>query len=185
MCIRDSYDGGFFEQNALRMDYCPVKEKTWIRFVRVSRDYLEKRYQAFKREVNRYLVNGNKTVIPIVVVKGRSFKKVFHNVTVWPHRLRSDMFNRNAVTGIDVILSLADQRLLNVTIEWFENIGSVVVRGYFVTSINGDDMYGRCGFLYELGEPEFRGRKGNMVHLTSDIRVILCPYYVEWRWRCL
>jgi len=76
------YDGGNFEQNAVRMDYCPIKEKTWIRFIRVSREFLEKRYEAFKREVERYLMNGNKTIIPIVVIKGETFEKTFYNVTV-------------------------------------------------------------------------------------------------------
>ncbi len=101
--------------------------------------------------------------------------------------MRDDYFLEDTITAIDVILSLSDAGLITHRLNWYESIGSAgIVKNYFVDEINGDESYGRCGFVYELGENMFAGFRGNHIHIPSDIRVLqTTPDYVEFFWICI
>lgn len=107
-------------------------------------------------------------------------------MSVTPHNLRPDVFQRDVVTAIDVILSLGDQGKLNYTLQWYESIGSArVVKNYWVESINGDEAEGRCGFVHEEGRLQGLDFGGNHIHLPADVKVLNSPDYAWWFYICI
>ncbi|MBA7525844.1 hypothetical protein ES705_18002 [subsurface metagenome] len=109
----------------------------------------------------------------------------YQNVTVTPHNLRNDFFQDGVITAIDVIMSLGDKGLLTYKLNWYSTIGLAEVKNYYVDGINNDNAYGKCGFVYEVGDFTFQGFAGNHIHIPSDIRIITSPEYEEWFWICL
>ncbi|MFC1803002.1 hypothetical protein ACFL0D_03435 [Thermoproteota archaeon] len=68
----------------------------------------------------------------------------------------------------------------------YEDIGSaLIVKNYWVESIDEDEAYGRCGFVNESGVLDHRGFAGNHIHLPSDIRVLNSPEYIMYFWICV
>ena len=59
-----------------------------------------------------------------------------------------------------------------------------------VTRLNDDSQQGRAGFYYDVGENALRGKRAaggggfsnNSLHISPDIRVVVSPEYLDWRW---
>ena len=181
------YDGGWPENNAWRMDLFPYKDRSSIRLRQIEIDRIQAIYDSFAEETVLTKLDDGNIVIPEVIIQGKSTVRVFENVDVSAHNLRDDFFLEGTITAIDVILSLSDAGLITHRLNWYESIGSAgIVKNYFVDEINGDESYGRCGFVYELGEDLFAGFRGNHIHIPSDIRVLqTTPDYVEFFWICI
>jgi hypothetical protein len=180
------YDGGWSENNVFRMDHYTVKEKMTITLYQESRSEISNYYSIFNNEVSRISRNNGNVIIPEVIIRGQSKKLQFSNVLVSPHNLRDDVFQNDVITAIDVIMSLADQDELTYELQWYDSIGSTeIVRDYWIESINDDEAYGRCGFVYEEGSKEYKRFRGNHVHIPSDIRPLNSPEYEEWFWICI
>ena len=181
------YDGGWPENNAWRMDLFPYKDRSSIRLRQIEVDRIQAIYDSFAEETVLTKLDDGNIVIPEVIIQGKSTVRVFENVDVSAHNLRDDFFLEGTITAIDVILSLSDAGLITHRLNWYESIGSAgIVKNYFVDEINGDESYGRCGFVYELGEDLFAGFRGNHIHIPSDIRVMqTTPDYVEFFWICI
>ena len=181
------YDGGWPENNAWRMDLFPYKDQSSIRLRQIEVDRIQAIYNYFAEETVLTKLDDGNIVIPEVIIQGKSTVRVFENVDVSAHNLRDDFFLEGTITAIDVILSLSDAGLITHRLNWYESIGSAgIVKNYFVDEINGDESYGRCGFVYELGEDLFAGFRGNHIHIPSDIRVLqTTPDYVEFFWICI
>ena len=181
------YDGGWPENNAWRMDLFPYKDRSSIRLRQIEVDRIQAIYDSFAEETVLTKLDDGNIVIPEVIIQGKSTVRVFENVDVSAHNLRDDFFLEGTITAIDVILSLSDAGLITHRLNWYESIGSAgIVKNYFVDEINGDESYGRCGFVYELGEDLFAGFRGNHIHIPSDIRVLqTTPDYVEFFWICI
>ena len=60
-----------------------------------------------------------------------------------------------------------------------------IVRSYWVSRINADQMHDRCGFVYEAGDLDYLFFRGNHIHIPSDFRPINSPQYVEYFWICI
>jgi hypothetical protein len=182
------YEGGWPEKSYHRMDYYPVKDKMHISFRRVGQAELERRYGIWRKEVRRRRANGGKVVIPEVRIEHARARQpfsenevsVFENVEVRPHNLRADMFAEGVVTATDVIMSLGDQGKINYEVWWYDRIGIVEVKDYFVECIDNHPHSGMCGFVYDLGEKN--DRDGNHIHAMTDIRVLQSPEYVLFFW---
>ncbi len=185
------YAGGGFESNAVRMDLYPVKDGTRVRFFREDAKRLAELYAAFRAEVARWRNHGNRTIIPQVLIRGPNWTLTFKDVEVRPFDWRGDVLQPGVVTALDVLLSLGEQGLLAaLKLTWYPKIGRAdPIDNFFVELIaaggKSAQAVGSCGFIYEVGESTFRQFKGNFVHMASDVRVILCPEYMEWSWRCL
>ncbi|MCK4282811.1 MAG: hypothetical protein KAX44_00735, partial [Candidatus Brocadiae bacterium] len=103
------------------------------------------------------------------------------------HGLREDIFKPGEITGADVMVSLADRGDISLRATWKDHVGRALAQGYFFTRFNDEQAHGRAGFTYELGEKALGGRRqrrfgNNHFHMTSDIRIIVSPEYVRWRW---
>jgi len=185
------YAGGGFEPNAVRMDHYPVKDGLAVRVYREDPKRLAALYEGFRTEVARRAAHGGQVVVPQVVIRGPRWKLEFRDVPVRPHGVRVDLFQPGVVTGLDVLLSLGEQGLLRgLKLTWYDRIGRAdPVDSYFVELIAAEggsaEAFDSCGFLYEVGELALRGFKGAFVHIPADARVIVCPEYMEWSWRCL
>ena len=181
------YDGGWPENNAWRMDLFPYKDRSSIRLRQIEIDRIQAIHSSFAEEVRRTKLDNGNLIIPEVIIRGNTSAQVFENVDVSSHNLRDDIFLEGTITAIDVILSLSDTGLITHRLNWYESIGSAgIVKNYFVDEINRDESYGRCGFVYELGEDLFAGFQGNHIHIPSDIRVLqTTPDYVEFFWICI
>lgn len=177
------YAGGWSEKNRYRMDYYPYKDTMYIQVHTVSSEIRERIHKTFKEEVER---KKNKTVIPLVIIKGVKTDLQIENVKVTAHNLRNDYFQNGVITAMDVILSLADQGLISYDLYWYDSIGTAdIVRSFWVNRINEDESRGRCGFVYEAGSFQYQGFTGNHIHIPADLRVIMSPEYVEFFWICL
>lgn len=180
------YDGGWPECNAYRMDHYPYKDKMYIRIYREDKKKLEKRYSIFRKEIERLKKNMGKVIIPEVIIDGPITNFVLKDIEVTSHNLREDIFVKGYITAIDVIMSLGDQKRISYDLQWYDSIGSAgVVKNYWVEKINKDQAIGRCGFVYEAGSYDFKGFRGNHIHLPSDTRGINSPEYVLFFWICL
>ena len=181
------YDGGWPENNAWRIDLFPYKDRSSIQFRQIEADRIQAIYASFAEEVERAKLSNGNLIIPKVIIRGSVSTQEFENVDVTSHNTRDDFFQEGTITAIDVILSLSDAGLITHRLNWYESIGSAgIVKNYFVDEINGDESYGRCGFVYELGEDVFSGFRGNHIHIPSDIRVLqTTPAYVEYFWICI
>jgi hypothetical protein len=181
------YSGGWSEDNAFRMDHYPWKEGATIRF-RYSNSYLLNRiHETFRNEISRLNGNNGTIIIPEIRIIGKDDDTRFYDIEVTSHNFRDDLFQEGVVTGIDAILSLKDQGLIDsYDLQWYDEIGTAkIVRNYWINGINDDVAYGTCGFVYEFGDHEFDGFSGNHIHLPSDARVLNSPEYGLWYWICL
>jgi hypothetical protein len=129
--------------------------------------------------------NNGSVIIPEVIIRAPSGNLEFQNVEVKSHNLRNDFFQEGVITAIDVIMTLGDNELITYELNWYESIAGSEVKDYYVDAINGDRTYARCGFVYEAGDRDFDGFRGNHIHIPSDIRTINSPEYVEWFWICI
>ncbi len=179
------YDGGWEEESVLRMDHYPYKPKMELRIIRESSTYLQSIYNTYRQEVQRRNANNGTIIIPEVIIRSPHNNLNFQDVEVTAHNLRNDTLQKGVITAIDVIMSLGDQGLITYVLNWYETIGRAVVKNYYVDGINEDLAYARCGFVYEVGDLDFSGPKGNHIHIPSDIRIITSPEYEEWFWICL
>jgi len=180
------YDGGWSENKVFRMDHYPWKEGTTLKFFRTDASSLRDIYAVHKDEITRKNGNGEKIIIPKVIIRGRGFREEFTNVEVTPHNLRNDIFREDVITAIDVIMSLGDQGKITYDLTHYESIGSArIVRSYWVSSINGETEHDRCGWVYEAGSRQYTGFSGNHIHLPSDTRILNSPEYVEYFWICI
>jgi len=185
------YHGGHRqgEEPVHRMDCHPYKDWMTIRVYPVAPARLEAIHAAFRAEVQRR-ENDGKVVVPTVTVALPDRPALrFEDVEVSPHGLRDDMFQEDVLTVADVMLSLADQGRLTLDVEWLEELGDTLVQSYYFTRFDGVRARGRAGFTYGSGEEVFRNVRptwgffgNNRFHMTADIRVVLCPQYVRWRW---
>jgi len=177
---RAYYDGGWPENNVFRMDHYPYKEKMYIELMQKNPGALANIYAVHSAEIERKKRNNGKVIIPEVIIRGTLDELHFFDVEVEPHNLRTDTFQEGVITGIDIIISLADQGKISYDLQWYDSIGTAeIVRSYWVERINEDQASGRCGFVYETGA---RGISGNHIHIPSDFRVINSPEYAEWFW---
>ncbi len=185
------YAGGGFEPNAVRMDHYPVKDGLAVRLYREDPGRLATLYAGFRREAERRAAHGGRVVVPEVTIRGPGWTLAFRNVEVHPHGVRSDLFQPEVVTALDVLLALGEQGALSgLELTWYARIGRAdPVDAYYVTFIAGGGhsakAYDRCGFVYELGEVLFRSIRGTLVHITADARVLVSPEFIVWSWRCL
>ena len=180
------YDGGWEEDNVFRIDHYPYKPLMYIRLFQVDSDKIKKIYKTYEKEIDRIEQNNGSIIIPEVTIEFEDGdKEEFENVNVTAHNLRDDFLEKGVITAIDVIMSLGDQGLIDYELEYYETIGGSEVETYYVEEINDDKTEGRCGFVYEEGDEDFKGFTGNHIHIPSDIRVINSPEYVKWFWICV
>ncbi len=180
------YSGGWPERSVFRPDHYPWKDDTTLRFFREDPGRLEAVYSEWRDETKRKRLAGNKLIIPVVYIRGRTFTKEFRNVEVVPHNMRGDMFQEGVVTGLDVIMSLGDQKQISYDLKWYESMGAAeIVKDYWVERVDADQAYGRCGYVYEAGSLKYRRFTGNHIHLPTPSRVLNSPEYVEFFWICI
>ena len=179
------YDKGRKENNVFRIDHYPYKSKMGFEFFQVSNSHLNNIYETFREEIARLNVNNGSLIIPRVTIESPRNHKKYYNVTVTAHNLRDDTFQDGVITAIDVILSLGDQGKITYQLQWYETIGRAEVLSYWVEGINQDIAYARCGYVYEAGDYDFQDKKGNHIHIPSDIRIITSPQYEKWFWICI
>jgi hypothetical protein len=181
------YDGGWPERNVWRMDLYPYKDKTTIQIFQIDELSLFNIYDVFSKDTQRKKLLLDKFEIPKIIIRGIDSELIFEKIEIEPHNLRKDYFVEDSITAIDAILTLGDLGLISNSIKWYESIGTAgVVKNYFVNEINGEKSAGRCGFVYEIGEKEFLGFRGNHIHIPSDLRIIdTIPEYIEYFWICI
>lgn len=178
------YSGGWPEANSFRMDMYPYKNGMDFWMHRESDDRLDAIYDTFIGEVDRLSNNGGKIIIPEVTIRSPSTSTLFRDVEVTAHDVRTDVLQLGVVTGLDAILSLAEQeKLSRLKLTWYERIGTAnPVQSYWLEQIDQAEASGTCGFVYETGA---RGIGGNHIHVPSDVRVTVSPEYALWFWICL
>ena len=181
------YSGGFDnELNAVRMDHYPWKPGTMINFYREDPSYISQVYSTFEEEVTRLANNGGIVIIPVVTINSETFNLEFYNITVTPHNLRDDTLQIGVITALDVIMTLGDLGYITYELEWITSLrGASYVHSYFVDQINSDKTVGRCGFLYEVGDNDFKSPGINYIYLSSDERILTSPEYLMFFWGCL
>ncbi len=183
---RAHYDGGWWENTVFRMDHYVIKEKTTIEIIQKEASYINQIYDVYREEIERLNENNGKVIIPEVIIEGKTDTIQFTDVEVQPHNLRSDIFQPDVITAIDVILTLGDEGNISYDLQWYDTVGTAgIVRSYYVQRIDDDESYDRCGFVYEEGSYLFEGFQGNHVHILSDVRVINSPEYEKWFWICI
>jgi hypothetical protein len=167
------------------MDHYIWKPATTLTFYITYKEKLDEIYETYANEVERTENSGGTLILPSVVIDGVSVHLEFTDVLVTPHNLRSDVFQPDVLTAIDVIMSLGDQGLLNYTLQWYYFVGDArVVTNYWVESINEDETRGTCGFVYDTGSLEYYGFNGNHIHLPADVNILNSPEYMRWFWIC-
>ncbi|MHA2129223.1 MAG: DUF4405 domain-containing protein, partial [Promethearchaeota archaeon] len=181
------YDGGSHENNAFRLDHYIFKPNMRIFLFQEDPARIKKIYKSFEEEISRLNENKGSIIIPIFNFKPSALATIkYYNISVTAHNLRDDVFQEGVITAIDVIMSMGDQGIINYTLKWYDTIGTAVVRNYWVETINGiAGKHSNCGFVYESGDRDFNFRKGNHVHIPSDIRVINSPEYPKWFYVCV
>jgi hypothetical protein len=179
------YDQGWRETNVWRIDHFPYKPKMYIELFTTSSSAIQFRYNTFKEEIIRLTNNNSTIIIPDIYIRSPTNNLHFQNVEVTPYNTRDDFFQDGVITAIDAIMSLGDQGLLTYKLNWYTTIGLAEVKNYYIDGINSDNAYGKCGFVYEVGDTIFSGFTGNHIHIPSDIRILTSPEYEEWFWICL
>ena len=181
------YSGGYEgEINAVRMDHYPWKPGTFIAFHKQDPSYINQVYSTFEEEVSRLSNNSGNVIIPVVAINSDTFDLEFYNITVTPHNMRTDTFQIGVITALDIIMSLGHLGHITYELEWIESLrGASYIHSYFVDQINADKTVGRCGFLYEVGDNDFKSPGPNYIFLSSDERIITSPEYLRFFWDCL
>jgi len=178
------YEGGWSEENVFRIDHYPYKPNMVIKIIKSTSEHLDAIYKTFREEIIRFKNNDGSIIIPEVIINSPNNDLKFQNVEVIAHNLRNDFFQEGAITAIDVILSLADQDLITYKLNWYETIGANSIKSYYIDKINEDIAFGRCGFVYEVGDRDFDNFQGNHIHIPPDIRLLTSPEYEKWFWIC-
>ena len=176
------YHGGWVENNNFPMDKYLYKDKMFIEVFHTNSGHIGSLHDSFGAQVDRLETNGGNVVVPTVRIRAPGINHFFHDVHVTAHDLRDDTLKKGTITAIDVIMSLGDQGKITYDTTWYEEIAGSEVRTYFVTSIDGQTAYNRCGYVYETGEENMFA---NHIHIPSDIRVLTSPEYMEMFWICL
>ena len=180
------YSGGHSEKNTVRMDHYPVKVGTSIILYKENPSYINHVYSTFREEVTRLNDNNGTVVIPTVTIDGNTFNIKFYNVSVTPHNERNDTLQIDTITALDVIMTLGDLGNITYEIYWVSSMGrGYYVRNYFVYRIDTDTNFGRCGFVYEVGDNDFKYPGPNFIYLGSDQRILTSPEYLRFFWTCL
>jgi hypothetical protein len=154
----------------------------FIEVFHTNSGHIDSLHDFFRTQSDRREANGGQVIIPTVRIRAPGINHVFHNVEVTPHDLRDDFLKKDTVTAIDVIMSLGDQGKITYETTWYEEIAGSDVKNYFVTSIDGQAAYDRCGYVYEAGE---ESSFANHIHIPMDLRVLVSPEYFEMFWICL
>ncbi len=183
------HGGGRPEEPIHRMDTHPYKDWMKIEIYQVPKERIDHIYSAFRAEAERLKANKDKILIPEVLIRTLNQNLKFTNVEVKSHRIRSDMFKPDVITSADIMLSLAQKGKLSLDLLWRDQFGQTLVQGYYFIRFNDESAHGRAGFTYSLGEKinEGRGTRlrrfgDNFFHMTTDIRVIVSPECMHWRW---
>jgi len=181
------YSSGWFEDNAFRMDMYPYKNESEIVVYRVKQGLLDRIYESFREEIERLAANNGRVIVPSVIIESPSFSKTFEGVEVTAHNIRSDVLQPGVITAMDILLSLAEQgKLTPLKLTWYDQIaGADPVDSYFVEQMDEAIAFANCGFVYEAGSQMFGGFMGNHIHIPSDVRTIISPYYGYWFWICI
>ena len=180
------YSGGHSEKNALRMDHYPWKIGTSMIVYQEDPSYISHVYSTFEEEVTRLNDNNGTIIIPTVTINGYSFNIEFYNVSVTPHNLRNNTLQNGIITAIDVIMTLRDLGNITYDLRYISSMGrGYYVHNYFVDRINSDSNAGRCGFVYEVGDNDFRHPGPNFIYIGSDQRILTSPEYLRFFWTCL
>ena len=195
------YSGGWEERNVFRMDQYPYKDGAQVQVHREKEGRLADIYRTLRQEVERLKSNAGRVVLPRVTIESPYFEgngyRTFDEVAVVAHDVRTDVLQPGVVTGLDVLLSLAEQgELARLKLTWYERIGTAdPVDSYWVEQIDEAEFYKgpgfvtesyeSCGFVYETGPEEFSGFSGSHIHIPSDVRAIVSPEYAFWFWICL
>ncbi|MHA1985492.1 MAG: cytochrome b/b6 domain-containing protein [Promethearchaeota archaeon] len=179
------YSGGNIEKNVVRMDHYLWKPGTMIFLYNEDPSYISHLYSTFEEEVTRLANNNGTVIIPEVIIDSETFYLEFFNVTVTAHNLRNDTLQNGVITALDIIMSLGDSGNISYVLEWIESLrGAFYVHSYFVDQINADKTVGRCGFLYEIGDNDFKNGP-NYIFLASDERILTSPEYLLFFYGCL
>ena len=181
------YASGWWENSVLHMDLYPWKDGTALRVQPMTESYMSRLHLAFEQEVQRLAANDGQVIIPEVVIEDPTGTKVFHDVHVTPHGIRSDILQDGVITALDILLSLGEQgHLSTVGLTWYSSIGRAdPVDNYFVERIDDAEALLRCGYVYEVGPVDFSGFRGAHIHVPTDARVLVSPDYALWFWLCL
>jgi len=191
------YAGGTFERPVVRMDEYPVKDGMTIQLYLEDPERLAAILTSFREETARLQANAGRLVLPRVKVTAPQGELVFEDVLVTAHNSRLDVLQSGVVTVLDVLLSLGEQgKLAAVGLTWrAEMDGADPVDGYFVDRIDAAGFLilstGDCTYAHEVGSEGLmnylppHGHKTSHVHLTSDLKVLTSPEYVEFLWTCL
>ena len=108
--------------------------------------------------------------------------------------LRPDIFNKGYFSVFDCLVHICNKHNIQIKYHFdsqlrchiIDSIGSK--KKYYFNRFNKEQTHGRAGFTYSLGEKvnqARRGRRGfgdNNFHMTTDIRVIVSPEYMHWKW---
>ncbi|MFW6103416.1 MAG: hypothetical protein ACOC7M_03845 [Chloroflexota bacterium] len=138
--------------------------------------------------MRRLQAKEGRVVLPLVTVRDPTAGiREFEDVVVTPHNVRSDVLQEGVVTALDIVLSLGEQgELAEKGLSWYPIIARADPVGhYFIERIDEAEAYGGCGYVYEVGPPEFAGFSGSHIHIPTDTRVIVSPEYAMWFWLCL
>lgn len=173
------YHGGWSERSTQRMDTYPVKDRMYIRFEPVSDQTIQSRYDTWRTEVSRRLVNRGQIVVPEVRIRRGPTTLTFTEVLVTAHNTRVDFFAQGTISAADIVQSLTDRGELSYMMQWYERIAGTEIKSYFFDRINSWSASGGCGFVYEVGE---LGDTGNHVHIPADLRVLHSPGYALFYW---
>ncbi len=180
------YSGGSLEPNAVRIDFYPWKPETTLIMLQAEQSLIDDIYSTFQEEVSNLAANNGTVIVPVVTINGRTFNQEFYNISVSVHNLRNDTFQNGVITAMDIVMSLGDLGHITYELNWYESFrGAYYVHSYFVEKINDDETIGRCGFLYEVGDNDFKYPGPNYIFLASDERVIISPEYLRFFWDCL
>ena len=127
------HGGGRCEEPVHRMDTFPYKDRMEIRVYQVSKERIEEIHSAFRAEARRLKANDNKVIVPEVAIRTPGLDLTFKNVEVKCHGLRSDMFQKDVLTGADIMLSLAERGEITLECQWLGTTGRSLVQGYSFT----------------------------------------------------
>ncbi|TKB53361.1 hypothetical protein [Ferrimonas aestuarii] len=155
-----------------RMDLFPAKNDMSVIFVQAQPGEMEIRRKKYRTEMQRFKDNGNKLIIPEIVIDfNPEVRAVFNDIEVKPHNLRPDLYKKDVLTELDAWLSLQDawkDKGLNIQWSYWPKLSTRAnVQGYVATAIsfNGIDSQGHiinqtytnngvCGFVHHTGERE-------------------------------
>lgn len=188
------YSGGWFENNAHRMDQYLVKDETFVRLHLERDSRLDTLTTEFREEVERLAEGDGVIIIPKVSIEGpgRAPDVVVDDITVTAHNSRRDLFKPGTITALDILLSLGEQGILTqLGVTWYDTIFTAdPVDHYFVENIQSGEgldaqAHGSCGFVYEVGSRRLAGFSGAHIHIPTDARALVSPEYALWFWICL